>query len=161
MHSQTCGPPWWLSSKESACSAGDVGVTSSIAGLGRSPGRGNGNPLKYSCWENPMDRRATVHGVTKSQTQLKWGNTHIAIQPCTLNSVEFNSYKPKLCMDLLFIRMDSLIAHHLLFLHTCWIVCKAATIRSQVLAHYVVKYLILTDTAYLSKEVVFCLNPLH
>ena len=39
-----------------------------------SPGGGHGNPLKYSCLENPMDRgawRATVHGVEKSQTQLK------------------------------------------------------------------------------------------
>ena len=44
-----------------------------IPGLGRSPGRGNGNPLQYSFLENPMDRRAwqaTVHGVTKSQTRL-------------------------------------------------------------------------------------------
>ena len=40
---------------------------------GRSPGEGNGNPLQYSCLENPMDRgawRVTVHGVTKSQTRL-------------------------------------------------------------------------------------------
>ena len=46
--------------------AGDVG---SIPKSGRSPGEGNGNPLQYSCLENPMDRRAwwaTVHGVTKS-----------------------------------------------------------------------------------------------
>ena len=45
----------------------------SIPGSGRSPGEGNGNPLQYSCLENPMDRGAwwaTVHGVTKSQTQL-------------------------------------------------------------------------------------------
>ena len=43
----------------------------SIPGSGRSPGRGNGNPLQYSCLENPMDRgawRARVHGVTKSWT---------------------------------------------------------------------------------------------
>ena len=39
--------------KESACNAGDLG---SIPGLGRSPGRGHGNPLQYSCLENPMDR---------------------------------------------------------------------------------------------------------
>ena len=47
--------------KESACSVGDY---SSIPGLGRSPGEGNGNPLQYSCLENPMDRgtwQATVH----------------------------------------------------------------------------------------------------
>ena len=39
-----------------------------IPGLGRSPGEGNGNPLQYSCLENPMDRgawQATVHGVTR------------------------------------------------------------------------------------------------
>ena len=56
--------------KESACNAGYLG---SIPGLGRSPGGGHGNPLQYSCLENPMDRVAwwpTVHGVTKSWTQL-------------------------------------------------------------------------------------------
>ena len=50
---------------------GDMG---SIPHSGRFPGGGNGNPLQYSCWENPMDRRAwqaTVHGVTKSQTGLR------------------------------------------------------------------------------------------
>ena len=42
-------------------------------GSGRSPGEGNGNPLQYSCLENPMDGGAwwaTVHGVTKSRTRL-------------------------------------------------------------------------------------------
>ena len=50
--------------KESACKAGDP---DSIPGLGRSPGEGNGNPLQYSCLENPMSRgswQAVVHGVT-------------------------------------------------------------------------------------------------
>ena len=42
-------------SKESACNVGDP---SSIPGLGRSPGEGNGNPLQYSCLGNPMDRGA-------------------------------------------------------------------------------------------------------
>ena len=54
--------------KASACNEGDLG---SIPGLGRSPGEGNGNPLQYSCLENPMDRgawRATVHRVEKSWT---------------------------------------------------------------------------------------------
>ena len=41
--------------KASACNAGDLGL---IPGLGRSPGEGNGNPLQYSCLENPMDRGA-------------------------------------------------------------------------------------------------------
>ena len=56
-------------SKESVCGAGDLGLT---PGLG-SPGEGHGNPLQYSCLENPMDKRAwqaAVHGVTKSQARL-------------------------------------------------------------------------------------------
>ena len=51
-------PPWWLSSKESACSAGDPGDKSLIPGSERFPGVGNGNPLQYSCLENPMRRGA-------------------------------------------------------------------------------------------------------
>ena len=60
-----------LSGKESACNAGDTGDMGLIPGLGRSIGGGNGNPLWYSCLENPRDRGAwwaTVHRVTKSQT---------------------------------------------------------------------------------------------
>ena len=56
--------------KASASNAVDPG---SIPGLGRSPGEGNGNPLQYSCLENPMDGGAwwaTVHGVAKSRTRL-------------------------------------------------------------------------------------------
>ena len=57
-----------LEVKASAFNAGDPG---SIPGSGRSPGEGNGNPLQYSCLENPMDRGAwvaTVHGVAESDT---------------------------------------------------------------------------------------------
>ena len=64
------GFPGGSHSKESACNAGDPGL---IPGLGRSHGEGNGNPLPYSCLENPMDRRAwwtTLYGAPKSQTQL-------------------------------------------------------------------------------------------
>ena len=43
--------PWWLSGKETACNAGDAGL---IPGSRRSPGEGNGNPLQYSCLENPI-----------------------------------------------------------------------------------------------------------
>ena len=56
--------------KESACNARSTG---SIPGWGRSPGRGNGDPLQYSCLENLMDRGtwwAPVHGVAKSWTRL-------------------------------------------------------------------------------------------
>ena len=49
------GFPGGSDAKDSACNAGDL---SSIPGLGRSPGGGNGNPLQYSCLENPMDRGA-------------------------------------------------------------------------------------------------------
>ena len=51
--------------------AGDEGDEGSVAGSGRSLGGGKDNPLQYSSLENPMDReawRATVHGITKSQT---------------------------------------------------------------------------------------------
>ena len=62
--------PWWLGSKESACSAGNVAL---IPGLERSHRGGNGNPLQYSCWVNSTARgiwQATIHRVTKSWTQL-------------------------------------------------------------------------------------------
>ena len=64
------GFPGGSDSKESACNVGDLG---SSPGLGRSAGGGHGNPLQYSCLENPMDRGAwcaTVHGVAKSWTGL-------------------------------------------------------------------------------------------
>ena len=51
----------------------NVGDLGSVPGSGRSPGEGNGNPLQYSCLENPMDRGAwwaTAHGVAKSWTRL-------------------------------------------------------------------------------------------
>ena len=62
--------PGGLDGKASARNAGDLG---SIPGLERSPGEGDGNPLQYSCLENPMDggaREATVHGVAESRTRL-------------------------------------------------------------------------------------------
>ena len=62
------GFPGGSDGKESACNAGDPGL---VPRSGRSPGVGNGNPLQYSCLENPMDRgarQATVHGITKSWT---------------------------------------------------------------------------------------------
>ena len=64
------GFPGGSDGEESACNAGDPG---SILGSGRSPGVGNGNPIQYSCLENPMDRgawQATGHGVAKNWTRL-------------------------------------------------------------------------------------------
>ena len=63
--------------KNLPANAGDVGL---ISFLGRSPGEGNGNPLQYSCLENPMDRGAwwaTVHEVARS---WPWLNTHVGTQ---------------------------------------------------------------------------------
>ena len=69
------GFPGGSNGKEATCNAGDL---YSIPGLGRSPGGRHGNPLQYSCLENPMDRGAqwaTVHGITESDTT----------EPLTLN----------------------------------------------------------------------------
>ena len=60
--------------KNLLANAGDIGDVGSIPGSGRPLGGGNGNPLQCVCLGNPMDRGArwaTVHGVAKSQTQLK------------------------------------------------------------------------------------------
>ena len=68
------GFPGGASGKNLPANAGDIRDVSSIPGSGRSPGTGNGNPLQYSCMENPMDRGAwwaTVHGVSKNWTRLK------------------------------------------------------------------------------------------
>ena len=67
--------------KNPPASAGHVRDMGSVPGLGRSPGRGNGNPLQYSCLENSMDRGVwwtTVHGVAKSWTPL---STHYRSKP--------------------------------------------------------------------------------
>ena len=65
------GLPWWLSGKESACNAGDLGSIPGLgrfSGLGRSSGEGNGYLLHYCGLENSMD--CIVHGVAKSETWL-------------------------------------------------------------------------------------------
>ena len=65
--------------KNLSANVGDIRDSGLILGFGISPGGGHGDPLQYSCLENPVDRgalRATVHGVTKSQIRLKQLNTH-------------------------------------------------------------------------------------
>ena len=67
------GLPRSIVVKNPPANAGDTKDAGSISGLGKSPGGGNGNPLQYSCLENPMDKgawQATVHGVLKSWTRL-------------------------------------------------------------------------------------------
>ena len=86
------GLPRWLSCKESTYNAGDA---DSIPGSGRSPAEGNGNPLQYSCLENPMDREAwwdTVHGVTKSwdvteRLNVKNNNENTQLQKIILQTL--------------------------------------------------------------------------
>ena len=65
--------------KNPPVNAGDIRDLDSIPGSGRSPGGGHGNPLHYSCLENPMDRggwRVTFQRVTKSQIRLKQLSSH-------------------------------------------------------------------------------------
>ena len=65
--------------KNLPANAGDIRDMGLIPGLGKSPGKGHGNPHQYSCQENPMDRgawRATVLGVSKRWTRLKQLSTH-------------------------------------------------------------------------------------
>ena len=82
--------------KASAYNAGDV---SSIRGLERSPGEGNGNPLQYSWLENPMDGGAwwsTVHGVTKSQSDTtEWLDSRKGFD--VLNKAEINVFLELFC----------------------------------------------------------------
>ena len=80
------GLSWWLGGSQVAlvlknltANAGDVRDVGSILGSGRSLGGGHGNPLQYSCLENPKDTeawQATVHRVAKSWTRLKWLSMH-------------------------------------------------------------------------------------
>ena len=70
--------------KESCYNAGDARDVSSIPGSERSPREGNGNPLQYSCLENPMDRRAwgaTVLRVARNQTGLNTQHYSISLFP--------------------------------------------------------------------------------
>ena len=80
----------WVTGSDSKGSAYNVGDPSSILGSGRSPGEGNGNPLQYSCPENPVDRGAwwaTVHGITKES----W--TDICITICEFWKVPASKYQ--------------------------------------------------------------------
>ena len=73
--------------KKLPAKAGDIRDSGLIPVSGRSPGGRHGNPLQYSCLENPMDRRAwqdSVHGVTKSRTQLS-DLAHISVREVLLS----------------------------------------------------------------------------
>ena len=77
--------------KNLPANARDKRALCSIPGSGKSPGGGHGNPLQYSCLENPMDRGAwwaAVHMVTKSQIRLKKLSTHARCKAYAGNSLE-------------------------------------------------------------------------
>ena len=79
--------PSGSASKESACDAGDSGLTRESR---RSPGEGYGSPLQYSCLGNPIDRRAwqaTAHGVQKSWTRLSTRTHKVGWSPSPCRSV--------------------------------------------------------------------------
>ena len=72
-HTESVGFPRGTVIKNLPANAGDTGDVGLIPGSERSPREGNGYPFQYSCLENPLDRgawQATVHGVSKSRTQL-------------------------------------------------------------------------------------------
>ena len=92
-----------LVGKNPPASAGDTRDMGSVPGLGRSPGGGHGNPLQYSCLENPMDRgawQATVHRVGQSQTRLKQLSTH-AHDLDILILTHMHAYMWYVCMHML------------------------------------------------------------
>ena len=79
--------------------------TGSIPGSGRSPGGGHGNPLQYSCLENPMDREAwwaTVHGVAKSRTQLTRLSTYCETLLETLKVLVYSASDNSYSKEILF-----------------------------------------------------------
>ena len=87
-----------LEVKNLPANSGDVRDTGSMPGWGSCPGGGNGTPLQHSCLENPTDREAcwaTVHGATKSWTQLRV-TTHTALAhpfPQGLGAHEIHSHE--------------------------------------------------------------------
>ena len=91
------GFPGSSACEEPAYNAGDLGL---IPGPGRSPGDGHGNPLKYSCLENPHGRgawRATVHDVAKSWAQLKQLSMHTGSSARSMEQIVFLAWNILAC----------------------------------------------------------------
>ena len=86
------GFPCGSDGKESACNAGDLNL---IPGLGRSPGRGHGNPLQYPCLENPHGQRSLVGYISwgrKESDKTELLNTyHMADSHCCWNLINLDS----------------------------------------------------------------------
>ena len=119
------GLPWWFSSKECPCNAVDAD-TVSIPGWGRYSGGGHGNPLQYSCLENPMDRGAwlaVIHRLAKSQTGVKWlRRMHMPI-PASCSIVEINSTgqgSVSVCPLMHLTHLELCLAYDRDLTHKCW-----------------------------------------
>ena len=111
------GFPGGFSSKESACRVGDAGDEGLIPGSERSPVGDNGNPLQYSCLENPIDRgnwQSAVHGVPKSQTRLS-DSTHTSRQPTRLEPTPVAAETPavKVVVSLRAVNLSKLLHNQL------------------------------------------------
>ena len=97
--------------KESACNSGDLG---SISGMGRFPGGGHGNPLQYSCLENPLDKGvwwATLYKVAKRRTGLKQLSTSSPFLLSRLCSTGSTWKKPSLTMAIRHPKLHYLCHH--------------------------------------------------
>ena len=96
------GLPRWFSSKESACNAGfNAGDTGLIPGSGRSPGGGHGNPLQYSCLENPHGQRRLSYYIPynckeSDMTEVTW-HAHTRSIKCCLIIFKFFSISIRVC----------------------------------------------------------------
>ena len=123
--------------KNLPANAGNITDMGSIPGWGRSPGEGHGNPLPYSCLENPMDRGtwwATLHRIAKSQTWLKLLSTVLEQwnEPDTSKSANFPFvwgdlscwvYLIKNVSDASYCpvtRIENMIEKKMLHFHNCW-----------------------------------------
>ena len=120
--------------KNFPANAGDVGL---IPGSGRSPGIGNGNPLQYSCLENPMDRGtwwATVHGVAKSQTRLSdYTHTHTHTHRYEWSYYRFlvwGLFSVDLFLSLYFLPREVPLAFVIKLVWWCWILLTFACLKS-------------------------------
>ena len=84
--------------KNPPANSGDIRDVGLVSGLGRSPGGEHGNPLQYSCLENPMDRgawRAIIHRVAKSWARLKRLSTHSRVEDKKLRTSEAGGCSPR------------------------------------------------------------------
>ena len=128
------GFPGGSDSKASAYNAGDLG---SIPGLGRSPGEGNGNPLRYSCLENPMDRGTwlgyspwgckesgmteQLHSLRGFQSRRQWQSTPVLLPGKSHGRRSLVGYSPWGCKESDMTKRLPFLSFFLSFFQTCGI----------------------------------------